>query len=189
MKRRYASHAKRRLPVFSASPCSVAALRPRLRIVSIMPGIDIAEPDRTETSSGFSGRAEALAGFPLERRQMRPDSVHQPVRQPLVAQVGEAGRRRDDESRRNVEADLRHRAQVGAFAAEEHPVVAVAFLEAEDELLFAHGRPTVSGAGTQAALMIVNARTSSTPRFARGSVRRGGRSRGRSSAIDRGQAR
>ena len=107
--------------------------------MSIIPGIDIAEPERTETSSGLVARAEALAGLALERGDVRADVVHQPVGQPLAFEIGEAGRRGDDESGRDVEADLRHRAQVRAFAAEQHPVAAVAVFECVDETGVAHG--------------------------------------------------
>ena len=36
-----------------ARPCTVSSLRPRLRTVSIMPGIEARAPERTETSSGL----------------------------------------------------------------------------------------------------------------------------------------
>ena len=52
MKRRYESNANRS-SADSARPCTVSSLRPRLRIVSIMPGIDARAPERTETRSGF----------------------------------------------------------------------------------------------------------------------------------------
>ena len=38
---------------------TVASLRPRLRTVSIMPGIETRAPERTETSSGFWRRRTA----------------------------------------------------------------------------------------------------------------------------------
>jgi hypothetical protein len=41
------------LPVDAARPSTAASLTPRLRIVSIIPGIETAAPERTETSSGF----------------------------------------------------------------------------------------------------------------------------------------
>ena len=53
MNRRYASQPKRSLPVSAIRPCSVSSLRPRLRTVSIIPGIENLAPERTETSSGF----------------------------------------------------------------------------------------------------------------------------------------
>ncbi len=43
---------------------TVRSLRPRLRIVSIMPGIDTGAPERTETSSGFFGSPKPLARTP-----------------------------------------------------------------------------------------------------------------------------
>ncbi len=56
MKRRRASSANRRLPDSFASPSTHAAESPRLRTVSIIPGIDTAAPERTDTSSGRSAR-------------------------------------------------------------------------------------------------------------------------------------
>ena len=106
--------------------------------MSIIPGIDIAEPDRTETRSGLAGVAEALAGLALERCHMRPDVGHQVVGQGVPVEVGEAGRGRDDEPGGNVETDLRHRAQIGAFAAEQHLVGGIAFFEREDVPVRSH---------------------------------------------------
>ncbi len=42
----------RRLPVFAASASRVSSLSPTLSTVSIMPGIESAAPERTETSTG-----------------------------------------------------------------------------------------------------------------------------------------
>src|SRR5918992_6369388 len=63
-KRRYASYANRALPLCCARPWTVTLLRPRLRIVSIIPGIDTGEPERTETRSGLSGSPKR---FPVAR--------------------------------------------------------------------------------------------------------------------------
>ncbi len=52
MKRRYESKAKRSSPVCLARPSTDSSLRPRLRTVSIMPGMENLAPERTETSSG-----------------------------------------------------------------------------------------------------------------------------------------
>ena len=51
-KRRYESHAKRGLPVRFETASTAWSFMPRLRIVSIMPGIEARAPERTETSSG-----------------------------------------------------------------------------------------------------------------------------------------
>jgi hypothetical protein len=53
--RRYESHAKRGLLVLAARPSTDTSLSPRLRTVSIMPGIESRAPLRTDTSSGSSG--------------------------------------------------------------------------------------------------------------------------------------
>ena len=52
-KRRYESQAKRGFPLCSARPSTVSSFRPKFSMVSIMPGIDMAAPDLTETSSGL----------------------------------------------------------------------------------------------------------------------------------------
>ncbi len=52
MKRRYESYANRSCPVASARPSTETSLSPRLRTVSIIPGIENAAPERTLTSSG-----------------------------------------------------------------------------------------------------------------------------------------
>ena len=53
-KRRYESHAKRGLPVRLATASTASSFMPRLRIVSIMPGIEARAPERTDTRSGIS---------------------------------------------------------------------------------------------------------------------------------------
>ena len=52
--RRYASYANLRLPVAAARPSTAASVSPRFRMVCIIPGIETAAPERTETRSGFS---------------------------------------------------------------------------------------------------------------------------------------
>ena len=53
-KRRYESHAKRALPVLRIRPSTTSSFKPRLRIVSIIPGMEARAPERTETNNGFS---------------------------------------------------------------------------------------------------------------------------------------
>jgi len=55
IKRLYASRAKRLFPVLEARPSTEASVRPRFKIVSIIPGIETGAPDRTETRSGSLG--------------------------------------------------------------------------------------------------------------------------------------
>jgi len=52
MNRRYESNANRSFPVCLARPSTESSLSPRLRTVSIIPGIENLAPERTETSSG-----------------------------------------------------------------------------------------------------------------------------------------
>ena len=60
MKRRYESQAQRGLPDLAISVSTTVSLIPRLRIVSIMPGMEARAPERTETSSGTSGSPNFL---------------------------------------------------------------------------------------------------------------------------------
>ena len=53
-KRRYESQANRGLPVRLATASTAWSFMPRLRMVSIMPGIEARAPERTDTSSGIS---------------------------------------------------------------------------------------------------------------------------------------
>ena len=59
----YESHANLGLLLLAASPFTVESFNPRLSIVSIMPGIDIAAPERTDTRSGLSGSFHPLPVF------------------------------------------------------------------------------------------------------------------------------
>jgi hypothetical protein len=97
-------------------------------MVSIMPGMDRAEPERTDTSSGLSRPPKVLPVL-LHRGHVRdaPGPVRR--RQGCGVQVGQAGLGGDHEAGRHVEADLGHLAQVGALAAEQPLVLAVAFSE------------------------------------------------------------
>ena len=109
-------------------------------MVSIMPGIDIAEPERTDTSSGFAAAPKPLPVFFSSSAMLARTSAIRPAGSARVLEVGEARGRRDDESRRNIEADLRHRAQVRPLATQQHLVAAVAVFECADEFRLAHGR-------------------------------------------------
>src|SRR5690606_27544877 len=59
-KRRYESYANRALPLCLASPSTVRSFIPRFRMVSIMPGIEMAAPERTDTSNGLAGSPNCL---------------------------------------------------------------------------------------------------------------------------------
>ncbi len=63
-KRRYESQAKRSFEVCFASPPTETSFIPRLRTVSIMPGIENAAPDRTDTSSGSTGSPSRFPVLP-----------------------------------------------------------------------------------------------------------------------------
>jgi hypothetical protein len=108
-------------------------------MVSIMPGMDIDEPERTETSSGLSAAAELLAGLLFQILHVLQDLVHCPGRQLILIEIGEAGVGTDRESGRHIETDLGHFAEIGALASQQHLVLAVAFLEGIYPFLFHSG--------------------------------------------------
>ena len=58
--RRYESYANRSLSVCLANPPTDASLSPRLRTVSIIPGIENGAPERTDTSSGSTSSPRRL---------------------------------------------------------------------------------------------------------------------------------
>ena len=59
----YESHVNLSFPVSLAMASAVVSFNPRLRTVSIIPGIDIAAPDLTETKSGFFSEPNFLPAF------------------------------------------------------------------------------------------------------------------------------
>ena len=61
--RRYVSQAKCS-PARCASRSTTGSVRPRLRIVSIIPGIETGAPERTETSSGRAGSPNPRSASP-----------------------------------------------------------------------------------------------------------------------------
>ena len=119
MKRRYESYAKRALPLARARPTTVRSLRPRLRIVSIIPGIDTGAPERTETSSGFVASPNRLPVTRSRRRERGVDLGAQRVGHVALAEIVDAARAGDREARRHGHAEIRHLGEVGALAAED----------------------------------------------------------------------
>jgi hypothetical protein len=83
-------------------PSTDLSVRPRFSTVSIMPGIETAAPERTETSSGSFGIAQLLAHQLLELAELLFDLVDHADRilAAVLAVVG-AGFGGDREARRN----------------------------------------------------------------------------------------
>jgi hypothetical protein len=77
------------------------------------------------------GATELFAGLLFEILHVLQDLLPSALGKLIMVQVSLAGIGGDRETRRNVEADLRHLAQIGALAAEQHLVLAVAFLESK----------------------------------------------------------
>ena len=68
----------------------VSSLSPRSRIVSIIPGIEIAAPDRTETSSGLNGSPKLAAVACSRRRMCSVISISSPDADPAGRHVSAA---------------------------------------------------------------------------------------------------
>ena len=93
-----------------------------------MPGIENLAPERTDTSSGFCGVAEALAGASLHLAHRVQHVVPEAGRQRLaVGEVVVAGFRGDGESGRRRQTREGHLGEAGALAAEQVLHGAVAF--------------------------------------------------------------
>ena len=56
----YESHENRGFFVCSANPSTVFSFNPKFKIVSIIPGIEIAAPERTETNNGFIQKIHSI---------------------------------------------------------------------------------------------------------------------------------
>jgi hypothetical protein len=106
-------------------------------MVSIIPGIDIAEPERPNQQR-ILGAAEALAGFLLQCRHVGLDIVHQAVRQMVRLEIGQAGFGGHGKAGRHIQADLRHLAQAGALPAQQDLVLAIALFECVDIFIGVH---------------------------------------------------
>ena len=68
----------------ASSPAVVASLRPRFRIVSIIPGIEIGAPDRTLTRSGFAGAPNSWPTSRSMRAMCSRSSSSRPAGQPCA---------------------------------------------------------------------------------------------------------
>jgi len=68
-------------------PASEFSFSPSLRLVSIKPGIDIAEPDHTDTRSGSCGAPKRLPADCSTRETWARTSS---IRQPALLQMGRA---------------------------------------------------------------------------------------------------
>ena len=78
------------------SPSTESSFNPRLRIVSIIPGIETAAPERTDTSSGSAGSPKRFPSS-LEPRHVPGYLVLEALREAAGGHVGPAGVGRDRE--------------------------------------------------------------------------------------------
>ena len=112
--------------------------------MSIIPGIETAAPERTETRSGSAGIAEPLARRLLEPAHVRRDLALEPRRQVTVGHVGAAGVGRDREAGRNRQPERRHLREADPLAAEQLAPTARRLVEVIDETLRRHRRIVTS---------------------------------------------
>lgn len=83
-----------------------------------MLGMDMAEPERTETSRGSSASPKPLPVFFFQGLHLGSYLVHHAVRQIVagIIQISQTGLGGNDETRWHVQPYLGHFAEVGAFA-------------------------------------------------------------------------
>ena len=101
--------------------------------MSIIPGIEIAAPERTETSSGSAGVAEALAGLLLEPAHVLGDLGLEAVGEVVRRHVGAAGVGRDREPARNGQPERGHLGEADPLAAEQLATAVGGLVEVVDE--------------------------------------------------------
>ena len=116
-------------------PRTDSSFRPRLRIVSIIPGIEIAAPERTESSSGSTGSPKRLPACSRAARGARRSRASSPpgssppaamkARQASVVIVNPAG---------TGTPRARHLGEPGALAAEQRAPALAGLVEVVDEL-------------------------------------------------------
>ena len=107
-------------------------VRPRFRIVSIIPGIEERAPERTETSSGFVGSPKRLSASCSSCASADSTSARMPSSDRAAREVG-ADRRLDREARRHRDAERGHLREARALAAERFLAEAGAFGHAVSE--------------------------------------------------------
>ncbi len=109
------------------------SLRPMLRTVSIIPGIENFAPERTDTSSGSSGLRRGACPSALQRGQVRADLLGRAIGT-VPRRYARQASRGDRESGRDRKPQVGHFGEVGALAPEEVLQVFVSFGEVVDEL-------------------------------------------------------
>ncbi len=145
MRRRYESHAKRASPANSVRPSTEASLRPTLRTVSIIPGMENFAPERTDTSSGSWASPRRRPRSSSRRRKRHRDLYPQLGRQFGGLHVRATRIGGDREAWGHRQADIRHLGKVCALAPKQILEVPVSLAEVIDELL--HNAPPRASAG------------------------------------------
>ena len=101
--------------------------------MSIIPGIEKAAPERTETSKRVMRIAKLLADLFFDLLQAFLDLFPHSFRKAfIVFEESIAGFGGDNQTRRHRQTSARHLAKAGAFAAQERLVLAVALFEEVD---------------------------------------------------------
>ena len=110
---------------------------PRLRIVSIIPGIEIAAPERTETRSGSAGSPKRLPGALLRARATCSSTSRPELGRDLPGPHRlAAGVRRDREAGRHGDPERGHLREADPLAAEQLAPAGSDLVECVDQ---AHG--------------------------------------------------
>ncbi len=113
--------------------------------MSIIPGIEIAAPERTETSSGSLVSPKRLPASLLEPLDVLGDLLVEPLDLAAGGHVGAAGVGRDREAGRNGDPELRHLGEPDPLAAEKLPSALGGLVEVVDvarhERRCCHTRP------------------------------------------------
>ena len=107
--------------------------------MSIIPGIEIAAPERTETRSGSPGSPKRLPVFSSSEVRCALDLGLEAVRElPAALRVRAARVGRDREAGRNGHAELGHLRQPDALAAEQVATSLGGLVEVVDEAVRGH---------------------------------------------------
>ena len=134
-----------RLPVVLATVSATPRLRPRFRIVSIIPGIETGPPERTERSSGCRPSPKRLPVNCSSRARCSVDLVGEARGRAPVAHRAQARLGRDREAARHGQPELRHLGQAEPLAAEQRTPALARLVEVVGESSLSCGSVPMTG--------------------------------------------
>ena len=112
--------------------------------MSIIPGIEIAAPERTETSSGSPASPKRFPVFCSSRANVLGDLGLEAIREVALGHVGAAGVGRDRETGGNREPERCHLGEADSLSAEQLPAAVGRLVEGIHEDADAHRRIVIS---------------------------------------------